>query len=546
MRRAKKYGFKQVETIPDIAAIIARKQRVVRGLRGSIEQLFQGHGIDLFEGRGKLVEPGKIEVQRDGLTNPVEARNVVITTGSCPAGLPIFTSNPRIFLADEILDITYLPARLLVLGGGAVGVEMAGIFRELGSEVVLVEALDRILPHEDAEMAAALLAILQRRKVKVFYGATIESLAENGDGFSVRLSNGKEISPDTILQAVGRRFNTEGIGLEQLGIETERGRVLVDEHLQTNVLGHYVAGDVIGGWLLAHVAFAEGICAAEHALGMGSRMDYRVVPRCVFSIPEFASVGMSEEEARSQYPVKRGRFPFKSLGMAQAIGELEGMVKIISNAEKDQILGAQIIGAHGADLISEISIVADSRQGVPASLDAVYRLLCMGLLAGFRVFGFEAEIGRDKNRSPRADICFVHAAVGDIVYQGRKFVGSAQTWHGASLLQHGSILLEPQEMTWTAIIKTDSHDSLREKLKSRITSLREILGRSIDPGQLKRAIEIGMAEALKVELQAGELSPEEWALAGEIVSGKALLEETHGYSKRLPGMDPPVVLPGAI
>ncbi len=308
MRRAKEYGFKQVETIPDIAAIIARKQRVVRGLRGSIEQLFQARRIDLIEGRGALVGPGKIEVQRDGETNLVEARKVVIATGSRPAGLPIFPSSPRIFPADEMLDISYLPARLLVIGGGAVGVEMAAIFRELGSEVVLVEALDRILPHEDAEMAAGLLAILQRRKIKVFCGATIESVAETGDGFSVRLSNGKDTSPDTILQAVGRRYNTEGIGLEQLGIETERGRVLVDEHLQTNVPGHYAAGDVIGGWLLAHVAFAEGICAAEHALGMESRMDYRVVPRCVFSIPEFASVGVSEEEARSQLPCQSGPF----------------------------------------------------------------------------------------------------------------------------------------------------------------------------------------------------------------------------------------------
>lgn len=356
MRRAKEYGFKPVETIPDIAAIVARKQRIIKGLRGSIEQLLQARGIDLIEGRGTLVGPGKIEVQRDAEASLVEARKVAITTGSRPAGLPTFTESPRIFLADEILDIPYLPARLLVIGGGAVGIEMAAIFRELGSEVVLVEVLDRLLPHEDMEMTASLLYILQRRKIKVYCSTSVESVAETGEGFSVRLSNGMDILPDTILQAVGRRSNTERIGLKQLGIRTERGRILVDEHLQTNVPGHYAAGDVIGGWLLAHVAFAEGICAAEHALGMESRMDYRVVPRCVFSIPEYASVGISEEEARSQYPVKVGRFPFKSLGMAQAIGELEGMVKIISHAETDRILGAHIIGAHGADLISEIAL----------------------------------------------------------------------------------------------------------------------------------------------------------------------------------------------
>ncbi len=342
MRRAREYGFKPVETLPDIAAIIARKQRVVKALRGSIEQLFQARRIELIEGRGALIGPGKIEVQKAGVTSLVEARKVVIATGSRPAGLPVFPKSPRIFLADEMLDISYLPARLLVVGGGAVGVEMAAIFRELGSEVTLVEALDHILPYDDRETAASLLTILQRRKIKVYCGTTVETVAESGEGFSVRLSNGTEIAPDTILQAVGRRFNTEGIGLDQLGIEMERGRILVDEHLQTNV---------------AHVAFVEGICAAEHGLGMEeSRMDYRVVPRCVFRTPEYSAVGISEEEAREKHPIKVARFPFKSLGMAQAIGELEGQVKIIAHAETDRILGAHIVGSHGADLISEIAL----------------------------------------------------------------------------------------------------------------------------------------------------------------------------------------------
>lgn len=177
----------------------------------------------------------------------------------------------------------------------------------------------------------------------------------------VGLSNGTELTPDTILQAVGRRFNTEGIGLETLGIEMERGRIVVDVHLQTNVPGHYAAGDVIGGWLLAHMAFAEGICTAEHALGRGSAMDYRVVSRCVFSIPEYGAVGISEEEARDQFLVKVASFLFKSLGMAQAMGELEGLVKIIAHAETDQVLGAHLIGPHGADLIAATALAMQGR-----------------------------------------------------------------------------------------------------------------------------------------------------------------------------------------
>ena len=366
LRRAREYGFKAVETVLDMAAVVARKQRVVTGLRRSIERLFQARKIDLIEGRGRLIAPGKIEVQNNGESHLVEADKVIIATGSRPADLPVFPKNPRVFRADEMLDITYLPQHLLVVGGGAVGVEMAAIFRELGSQVTLVEALEHILPYEDREVAAYLLAVLQRRKVKVLCGITVESVVETADGFNVRLADGTEIAPDTILQAVGRRFNTEGIGLESLGIEVERSRIVVDAHLQTNVPGHYAAGDVIGGWLLAHVAFAEGICAAEHALGLGSSMDYRVVPRCVFSIPEYGAVGISEEEARSKFPVKVASFPFKSLGMAQAMGELEGLVKIIAHAETDQILGAHIIGPHGADLIAEIALAM--RAEAPARM----------------------------------------------------------------------------------------------------------------------------------------------------------------------------------
>ncbi len=366
LRRAREFGFQPAEIVPDINAILARKQRVVKALRGSIERLFHARKIALIEGRGALLGPGKIEVQKAGEAILVEAEKVLIATGSRPVGLPVFPKHPRIFLADEMLDISYLPVHLLVVGGGAVGVEMAAIFRELGAEVTLVEAMDSILPTDDREMAGMLLTLLQRRKVKVYPGATVESVAENGECFRVLLSNGMEVTPDTILQAVGRRPNTEGIGLEALGIAMDQGRILANRHMETNLPSHYAAGDVVGGWLLAHVAFAEGICAAEHALGMEeSWMNYRAVPRCVFSIPEYAAVGFSEEEAQTKkFPFKVARFPFKSLGMAQAIGEIEGQVKIITQAESGRILGAHILGPHGADLIAELALAI--KEGLPA------------------------------------------------------------------------------------------------------------------------------------------------------------------------------------
>ncbi|MDD5094937.1 MAG: dihydrolipoyl dehydrogenase [Dehalococcoidia bacterium] len=366
MRRAQEYGFQPVEAIPDMTAIIARKERVVASLRWSIERLFQAHRIDLVEGKGRLISPHKIEVEKDGHADLVEAEKVVISTGSRPATPPAFQQEPGIFLADEIFNITSLPSELLVVGGGAIGVEMAAIFQELGTQVTLIEAENRLLPSEDAEMSDYLQGIFRRRRVKTICGVQIESATKNGDQFSMKLSDGATITSGAVLLAVGRHLNIDGIGLEDVGIDVHKGHIKVDEHLQTTMPGVYAAGDAIGGWLLAHVAFAEGICAAECALGRESRMDYRVVPRSIFSMPEYSAVGLSEEEAQNTHNIKVARFPFKSLGMGQAMGEVEGLVKIITDSQTDQILGAHIIGAHASDLVSEIAL--SMQASVPSSV----------------------------------------------------------------------------------------------------------------------------------------------------------------------------------
>lgn len=357
LRRAREFGFQPVEARPNLAAIMARKDRVVNALRGSIGRLFQANQISLLEGRGRLTTTGGIEVEQSHQQTLVHANKVVVTTGSRPASLPMFPKHPRIFLADDALNLNYLPKQLLVVGGGSVGVEMAAIFRELGAEVMLVEALERLLPNEDAEMADYLQGVLKRRKVKILCSARITAVGEANGEFKVLLADGTELNPDTIIIAVGRKPNTEGLGLAEAGVELANGRIVVDEHLQTNRPGLYAAGDVVGRWSLAHVAFAEGICAAEHALGKNSTMDYRVVPRCVFTIPEYAAVGVSEAEVQNHQPLKVARFPFKSLGMGQATGELEGLVKIIVHAQTDRILGAHVVGPHAAEMIAEIALV---------------------------------------------------------------------------------------------------------------------------------------------------------------------------------------------
>ena len=361
MRRAVQYGFKQVEVVPDLASILARKERVVSGLRRSVEQLLHAYKIDLHKGRARIVGPQKIEVEKDGAAVGLHARQVVVATGSSPAGLPALPQGAGVFLADDVLTIPCLPGHLLVVGGGSIGVEMAAIFRELGSQVTLVEAKERLLPAEDAEMSHYLAGLFQRRKIKVVCGSFVASAQPHMERYRVELSDGTVLEPDGILVAVGRELNTNDIGLEAIGVAMDRSRILVDEHMQTSVPWVHAAGDVVGGWLLAHVAFAEGVCAAEHALGMDTRVTYRVVPRTTFSIPEYAAVGLSEEEAGSRYPVKVARFPFRSLGMSQALGELEGLVKVIAHAENDQILGAHIIGTHAGDLVAEIALAMSAR-----------------------------------------------------------------------------------------------------------------------------------------------------------------------------------------
>lgn len=367
LRRAKEYGFKPVDVIPDMAAIIARKERVVNVLRGGIKQLFEVRKVDLAEGYGRVVSPRRIEVQSKDETYMIEAGRIVIATGSSPVRLPIFPQSTRILTPDEMLKNPILPEHLLVVGGGAVGVEMAAIFRELGSQVTLVESRERILPQEDAETVASLQSILSRRKVNLLCGVTVQAVKDEEDcRYCVRLSDGTEVIADTILVAVGRQPNTAGLGLEELGVEMDRGCIVVDANLQTRLPGLYAAGDVVGEWQLAHVAFAEGIRTAENALGLVAPMDYRVIPRCVFTIPEYAAVGISEELAQASHPVKVAKFPFKSLGMAHAVGELEGTVKIIAHTRTDQILGAHIVGAHAAECIAEIALAMQA--GLPARM----------------------------------------------------------------------------------------------------------------------------------------------------------------------------------
>ncbi len=363
-RRAKDFGLQVDAARPDIGAIIARKDKVVSLLRNGIAQLFRKNGVSLFEGHGKVLSPDQLEVEtKEGLTR-LRAKKIVIGTGSRPILPAPFAGGDRgVFTTDNLFDIPAIAGSLLIVGAGAIGVEMASIMAGLGSVVTLLEMEKTILPREDREMSAYLTRMLKRHNIRIMTGISVTEVTQ-GERMKMTLSDGRVLEADAVLVAAGRAPNVEETGLEKVSLDVANGSLSVNDRMETDVPGIYAAGDVIGGWLLAHVAFSEGIVAAENAADMESRMDYRVVPRSIFSIPEYAAVGLSEEESRERYSTKAVSFPIKSLGMAQAMGEWEGLAKLIVNEKTGAILGGHIIGPHAGDLIAEVALAM--RHNIPA------------------------------------------------------------------------------------------------------------------------------------------------------------------------------------
>ncbi|NLN88181.1 MAG: dihydrolipoyl dehydrogenase [Syntrophomonadaceae bacterium] len=355
-RQAKDYGIVISEARPDMNAIINRKNRIVTLLREEIANLFAANKITLYNGRGKFVSPREIRINESGPV--VKGSKIVITTGSRPK-LPAAFANPipGVVTSQAMLDVDILPETLLIIGGGIVGLEIASIAAALGSQVTVLEEREQMLPKEDRETVAYLEGLMKSQGIKLINAATeVEAGTQTKDGVTVSLANGDTHAAQLVVLAAGRLPNTTDIGLENTGLDYAGGFIPVNEHMETEVKNIFAAGDVVGGWLLAHVAFMEGIIVAEHAAGLPSSMDYRVVPRCLFTFPEYASVGLSEEEAQRLHPAQAFTYPLQSHGMAQALGAAEGMVKLVVHTMTGEILGGHVIGPHASELVSEIAL----------------------------------------------------------------------------------------------------------------------------------------------------------------------------------------------
>jgi dihydrolipoamide dehydrogenase len=342
----------------DWATANERKQKVVDQLFKGLQFLMKKNKIEVVEGTGSFTSPGQLVVKSASGSRDLEATNFVIATGSYAKSLPgVKIDGRRVITSDHALSMTELPKSAIVVGAGAVGVEFASMWNDLGTEVTLVEALPRITPLEDAEVSQAVQRAFTRRGMKVLPGASMDlkSVKASAGGVSMKIDGGEELKAEVLLLAVGRGAVVDGLGLENTAVKVERGFIQVDDDLRTAEPTIFAIGDVVGGYLLAHVAAHEGIHAVEVIAGEKPQpLDYNQMPRCTYSRPQIASVGLTEEEAAGAgLEVKVGKFPFSALGRAMINDSTEGFVKVVAAADTGEVIGAHLVGHNVTDLIAE-------------------------------------------------------------------------------------------------------------------------------------------------------------------------------------------------
>lgn len=357
MARAGSYGLAPLAPRWELASFVERKNRIVETLRKGIVNRLQQSGLTWISGEAALIGENRLAVKGKERVREVEARHILIATGSAPSPFPGAPFDGKHILSStDLLEIKTLPARLLILGGGVVGVEFASIFQALGTKVLLVEMLERLIALEDEEVGRRLDSLFSRKGIEIHTGTRVKKLAARGKGAEALLETGRTLEADCVLVATGRKPHLEGLNLEAAGIKTEKGRIVVDEYLQTTAAGVFAVGDVTDHSTgLAHGASAEGIRVAENLKGPKKPMDYRAIPNCIYTDPEIASVGTGLKHA-SMEAVVECKVLFSSLGKSQAEGETEGFLKMAASRKDGKILCVSAIGARVTELIHEAAL----------------------------------------------------------------------------------------------------------------------------------------------------------------------------------------------
>ena len=357
------------DPVADIGRMVARKNEVVDQTTKGIQFLMDKNKNTVFEGVGSFESATQIKVTKnDGSTEAIDSKYTIIATGSKPTTLPFITiDKERIITSTEALELKEIPKHMIVIGGGVIGLELGSVYKRLGSEVTVVEFMDKIIPTMDGALSKELNKVLRKQGMKFNLSTGVQSVERNGDTVKVTAKDkkGAEVvfEGDYVLVAVGRSPYTKGLGLEKAGVDLdERGRVKTNEHLQTNISNIYAIGDVVQGAMLAHKASEEGTMVAELIAGQKPHINYNLIPGVVYTWPEVAAVGKTEEQLKAEgVEIKIGNFPMRALGRSRASGDVDGFVKIITDAKTDEILGMHMIGARAADLIAEAVVAMEYR-----------------------------------------------------------------------------------------------------------------------------------------------------------------------------------------
>ena len=365
----------------DFAKMVDRKAKVVEQTTGGIKYLMDKNNIDVYEGLGSFEDATHVKVSKnDGSSEVIEGTNIIIATGSKPSSLPFITiDKERIITSTEALKLKEVPKHLIVIGGGVIGLELGSVYKRLGAEVTVVEYAPSITPTMDKDVSKELTKVLKKQGVKFNVSHGVTAVERNGDEVTVKANNkkGEEVTftGDYCLVAVGRRPYTDGLALDKAGVKvTERGQIDVNDHLQTNVSNIYAIGDVVRGAMLAHKAEEEGVVVAEYLAGEKPHIDYNLIPGIIYTWPEVAAVGKTEDELKeANVDYKSGKFSMRALGRSRASGDIDGFVKVLADKKTDEVLGVHMVGARVADLIMEMAVAMEFR----ASAEDIARI-CHG------------------------------------------------------------------------------------------------------------------------------------------------------------------------
>jgi len=374
VQEAEEFGVVVGEISFDFKKMVERKDRIVTKVRKGLESLVASNNIKLFKGFGEFLSPKRIKITGEDNTE-ITGDKVIIAVGSEPRDIPAFPfDHERIHDSTSMLEITELPKKLVIIGGGIIGCEFASLYNALGVEVTILEVLTSIIPMECSSISSFLTKAFKRKGIKIETNACVEGIDRTDQGISVKVAGEKTFEADMALVAVGRALNTPNIGLDKAGVKVdETGSIPVNEKMETNIPGIYAIGDIASKWWLAHVASHQGLVAASNAMGQEAKMHYNAIPTVIFTTPEIGTVGLTLEQAIEEgYTATIGSFPFQALGKAQATFQTEGFAQIVTDRETGQILGAQVVGHEASTLVAEMGVAIANELTVDCLAETIH------------------------------------------------------------------------------------------------------------------------------------------------------------------------------